>query len=257
MKVFFLVLARNRTHVDQKIVELTKLNVPYLIVCGEPLDHFSNVVYRAPKGKYDAINFGARIVLEKDVDVVALNDVDTKIENFNAALNLFRCENASLLFVKVRITVGPQKLFYALLDAIRKRILVIASGELMLMDRDTFRQVLPIKPCKTEDNYILFKVLELKRHAIFCEECYVETERTKTDKQEEIYKKKTVAGLYQALSYTRPPIYVRLFFTFLPFLSPLLLVSGKKGYYWVRGIFAGYLDYLRGDREGSWQPNYM
>ena len=256
MKPFFLVFARDGTHVKDKIKELKNLDVPYLIICGERINH-PNVMYRAPKGKYDAINFGARKVLEKDVDIIALNDVDTKIRNFEAAYRHFQCEKAALLFVRIKIGVGSQKLFYALLDSIRRRIMIVASGELMLITRDTLTQVLPIKPCKTEDNYILFKVLELRRKVIFCEECYVETERTKTDKKEEIYKRKTVAGLYQALSYTNPPIYIRLFFIFLPFLSPLLLVSGKKGYYWMRGIISGFLDYLRGDREGSWQPNYM
>ncbi len=243
-------------HVDQKIAELNRMKVPYRVVCGETLDGLSNVVYREPMGKYDAINYGATL-LDEDADIVALNDVDTRIDNFQAALDQFAAEDASLLFVKVKVKVGPQRLFYGLLDAIRRRVLVVASGELMLVDMDTFRQVLPIKPCKTEDNYILYKVLELRRRAVFCEECFVETERTKTDKKEEIYKRKTVAGLYQALSYTKPPIYVRLFFALLPFVSVLLMVSGKKGYYWMRGIFAGYSDYLRGDREGSWQPNYM
>jgi cellulose synthase/poly-beta-1,6-N-acetylglucosamine synthase-like glycosyltransferase len=256
MEVCFLVLARDRRHLDTKINELEGLDMPYLVVCGEKVNH-PNVFYREPKGKYDAINFGVNILLQKNPGIIILNDVDTRINNFNLALNRFKQENAALLFVRVKIAVGPQKLFYALLDAIRKRFLVVASGELMLIDSNFLRKVIPIPPCKTEDNYILFKILEMKGRTIFCNECFVETERTKTAEKEAIYKRKTVTGLYQALSYTKPPIYVRLFFTFLPFLTPLLLVSGKKGYYWEKGIMSGFLDYLRGDRGGTWKTDYM
>ena len=255
MKPFFLVLARDRTHIEDKIRELSDLNVPYLIICGERIHH-PNVIYRAAKGKYDAINFGVRFI-KKDASIVALNDVDTKIRNFNAALHRFQSERAALLFVKVRVRRGPQKLFYILMDALRRWTPIIASGELMLIRHDVLRKVLPLKPCKTEDNYILFKLLEFKYKAIFCEECYVETERTKTAQKEEIYKRKTVTGLYQALSYTKPPLYIRLFFIFLPVLSPLLLVLGRRGYYWMRGILLGFLDYIRGDRSGFWQSTYL
>jgi len=254
MKLFFLVLARDKKCVEEKIRELSKLNVPYLIVCGERINH-PNIKYRAPKGKYDAINFGANLV--PDVDVVALNDVDTKIRNFDAALHRFQSEKAGLLFVKVRVRTGPQQFFYILMDALRRRTPLIASGELMLIKHDVLWEVLPLKPCKTEDNYILFKVLEFRHKVVFCEECYVETERTKSDRKEEIYKRKTVTGLYQALSYAKPPLYIRLFFIFLPVVSPLLLVLGRKGYYWMRGILLGFLDYICGDRSGFWQCTYM
>jgi len=255
VKPFFLVLARDERYVDDKIGELKGLGVPYLIVCGKNINHL-NVVYREPKGKYDAINFGARFVPDY-VDVVALNDVDTKIHNFQVALQHFKCKEVALVFAGVSVKEGPQKLFYVILDLIRRRLPIAASGELMLIRRNVLRKILPIRPCKAEDSYILFKVLEFKYKAVFCEECYVETERTKSADKEELYKRKTVAGIYQALAYTRPPLLIKLFYVLLPFACPLLLVLGKKGYFWTKGILLGLIDYLRGDRTGVWQPTYM
>ena len=255
MKPFFLVLARDKKYVDAKIEELKSLGVPYLIVCGEKLNH-PNVIYRRPMGKYDAINFGCKLVPQY-ARVVVLNDVDTKINNFEIALERFNSEEVALVFAKVMVKGGPQKNFYVFLDSIRKRLLVAASGELMLVRRDVLDKALPIKPCKAEDSYILFKVLELKYRAVFCEECYVETERTETAEKEEIYKRKTVAGIYQALAYTNPPRSIKLFYMLLPFLCPLLLVSGKKGFFWMKGILRGLIDYLRGDRTGVWKTTYM
>jgi cellulose synthase/poly-beta-1,6-N-acetylglucosamine synthase-like glycosyltransferase len=255
MKLFFLVLAKDEKHVDEKIEELKNLGVPYLIICGRHLNH-PNVLYRKPQGKYDAINFGARFVPEF-ADVVVLNDVDTKIHNFQAALHYFNSEELALVFVRVFVRNGPQRLFYVILDLIRRRLPITASGELMLIRRDVLRKVLPIKPCKAEDSYILFKVLEFKYKAAFCEKCYTETERTKTAEKEEMYKRKTVAGIYQALAYTKPPYVCKLFYFLLPIASPLLLVFGKKGYFWMKGILLGLFDYLRGDRTGVWQTTYM
>jgi hypothetical protein len=255
MNLFFLALARDERHVDEKIEELKGLGVPYLIVCGKRLNH-PNVVYREPRGKFDAINFGARFVPE-NADVVVLNDVDTKIHNFQVALQHFKREEIALVFARVCVKEGPQRLFYVILDFLRRRIPIAASGELMVIRRNVLREILPIRPCKAEDSYILFKVLELKHEAVFCEECYVETERTKTAEKEEVYKRKTVAGLYQALAYTQPPYVIKLFYFLLPFACPLLLVLGKKGYFWMKGILLGLIDYLRGDRTGVWQPTYM
>jgi len=255
MRIFFLVLARDEKHVDEKIEELKVLGMPYLIVCGRNLNH-PNVVYREPKGKYDAINFGSQFIPE-DTDVVALNDVDTKIRNFQAAVRLFSSGDVALVFVKVSVREGPQKLFYAILNPIRRRVLTAASGELMLIRRDMLMKILPIRSCKAEDSYILFKILEFKRKAVFCEECYVETERTKTAEKEEIYKRKTVAGIYQALAYTKPPVIIKLFYFLLPFACPSLLIIGKKGYFWMKGILLGLTDYLRGDRTGVWQTTYL
>jgi len=255
MKLFFLVLARDAKHVDKKVEELKRLGVPYLIVCGARLNH-PNVVYREPRGKFDAINFGVRFVPE-NADVVVLNDVDTKIHNFQAALQPFERKEVALVFARVCVKEGPQKLFYVFLDFLRRRVPIAASGELMLIRHDALRGILPIKSCKAEDSYILFKVLESNRKAVFCEECYVETERTKTAEKEEVYKRKTVAGVYQALAYSTPPYFIRVFYLLLPIGCPLLLVTGKKGYFWMKGILLGLIDYLHGDRTGVWQPTYM
>jgi len=131
MKLFFLVLAKDEKYVDKKIEELKSLGVPYLIVCGRHLNH-PNVLYREPQGKYDAINFGARFVPEF-ADVVVLNDVDTKIHNFQAALQHFNSKELALVFARVSVKEGPQRLFYVILDLIRRRLPITASGELMLI----------------------------------------------------------------------------------------------------------------------------
>lgn len=248
-------MARDEKHVNDKIRELENLGLSYLIVCGEKLDH-PNVVYRKPLGKYDAINFGMSL-LPKDVGTVAINDVDTNIHGLGTIIKRFMCSDTALVFSRVVVKRGPQISFYSYLDAVRRKILVCASGELMIIRREVLDGILPLRPCKAEDSYILFKVLELGYKAVLCEESYVVTERTKSVENEETYKRKTVGGLYQALSYTRPPRSIRLFYSLLPLLSPLLLVLGRKGYYWMRGILLGFSDYLRGDRTGLWEPIYM
>jgi len=254
-RLFVVVLARDKKHVDDKIRELENLRVPYKIICGESLNH-PNVVYRAPKGKYDAINFGVTLI-PKDVDIVVMNDVDTIIHDFYLALRYFTDEKVALVFGTEMVKEGPQTLFFRILNPIRRKIPIAASGELMFIRRNVLERILPLKPCKAEDTYIVFKVLEYRYKTVFCEDCYAETERTKTAAAEEIYKKKTVTGIYQALAYSRPPYLVRLFYILLPFFCPLLLVLGKKGYFWMRGILLGLIDFLRGDRTGVWQPTYM
>lgn len=254
MNCYFFVFARDKNYVKQKIDELSKLKIPYTIICGEKFNH-PNVVYRKAVGKYDAINFASKL-LPKDIDVVILNDVDTKIHNFNLALSSFKKENAALLFTKVVVNEGPQRLFYLFQDELRRKLLVACEGELMLIDRKIFDKILPLKPCKAEDTYILFKVMEFKKKVIFFEGCYCETERTKIVEKEKLYKKKTVGGIYQALSYTKPPLLIRVFYAFLPFLSPIFLILGKNGFYWTKGILLGFVDFLRGDRSGFWMPVY-
>jgi cellulose synthase/poly-beta-1,6-N-acetylglucosamine synthase-like glycosyltransferase len=254
MRIFFVVLARDASLVEKKARELKNLGYPYIIVCGEKVNH-PNVVYRKPEGKYDAINFGLKFI-PHGTDFVALNDVDTEIHNFEAVLNLLQGKSVSLIFVKVCVKHGPQLAFYSFLDALRKKIPIAASGELILIGCELLKRLLPLQRCKAEDSYILFKVLEKGGKIAFCEECYVTTKRTTHVKQEEAYKRRTVGGIYQALSMTKPPIIVRLFYTFLPFVSPMLLILGKKGYYWARGILLGYVDHEREDTTGSWQPTY-
>ena len=255
LKTFFLVLARDKQYVDEKIGELEELGFPYLLVCGTKNNH-PHTVFRTAKGKYDAINFGFNCV-PTDTDVVVLNDVDTKIRNFEEALHWFEQKGVGLVFAKVLVKEGPQRLFYTILDGIRRRFLITASGELILIRYDLLKRIVPMKPCKAEDTYLLFKALELKQKCIFCDKCIVETERTKTPEKEEIYKRKTVGGIYQALAYTKPPKALKLFYSLLPFSSPLLLILGKKGYFWTKGILLGLLDYLRGDRTGVWKTTYM
>jgi len=255
MNLFFIVLARDKKHVSEKIRELESQRIPYKIVCGERLDH-PNVLYRVVRGKYDAINFGARLI-PKDFDTVVFNDVDTKIYNLDLALRYFIDRKADLLFATEMVSRGPQSLFFRILNPIRKKILVAASGELMFIRRKVLERILPLKPCKAEDCFILFKVLEYGYKAVFVEECYAKTERTQTAEEEELYKRRTVAGIYQALSYTKPPFVIKLFYILLPFMSPLLLVLGRKGYYWMKGIMLGLLDYVRGDRSGFWEPTYI
>lgn len=255
MNLFFLILAKDRKHVPEKIAEMTRLGIPYLIVCGENLRH-PHVVYQKPSGKYDAINFGAKLI-PQGIEIVALNDVDTKLFNIKSALTFFNQSDVSLVFSKVLVKTGPQKSFYVILDLIRKHLPIAASGELMFIRHDVLKRIVPMKPCKAEDSYILFKVLEFKKNIVFCQECYAETERTKKAESEQLYKRKTVCGLYQALNNSDPPVSIKIFYSCLPFVAPFLLILGKKGYYWMKGILLGLQDYLRGDRTGIWQTTYM
>jgi len=254
-EIFFLVFARDSNYIKEKIGELKELKVPFKVICGERV-RMENVIYRPPRGKYDAINFGARLV-PKDIKLVVLNDVDTRIHGLEHILYYFQEKDIALAFGMPLIREGPQVTFYKIMNALRRYIPIASSGELMVIRREVLEEILPLKPCKAEDTYILFKVLERGYKAVFCQECIVETKRTKSVYGEEEYKRINVTGIYQALSLTRPPLIVRLFYSFLPLISPLLLAIGKEGYYWLKGILKGFLDYLRGDRSGFWQPIYM
>jgi cellulose synthase/poly-beta-1,6-N-acetylglucosamine synthase-like glycosyltransferase len=248
-QVFFLVLARTEKGVLEKIEELQQLNVPFVVVCGNILsDH--RVIHRELKGKYDAINYGSDF-LPEDKKIVCINDVDTRIFNFERTLEHFKNPEVGLVFCKVVVKEGPQQYFYPILDNLRRRFHVASSGELMLIRRNVLENILPLPPCKTEDNFISFKVLEMGYKVVFCEECWVETARTKTLPEETLYKKRTVTGIYQALCYTKPPMLTRIFYFLLPFFAPLLLVCGRRGFHWVKGIVAGLANFLSGDREGK------
>jgi cellulose synthase/poly-beta-1,6-N-acetylglucosamine synthase-like glycosyltransferase len=233
INLFFIVLARDQRHVREKIMELENMRIPYLIVCGEKMDH-PKVVYREARGKWDAINFGSQFV-SKDADVVVLNDVDTRIHNFEHVLSHLY-DGIDLVYCRVNVTKGPQVKFYRIADPIRKRFHIFASGELMLIKREVFKRVLPIPPCIAEDSYVLFKALELGYRAHFCAKTYVITERTINTKEEENYKARTTLGIYQALKYTRPPPWIRTFYGLLPMAAPLLALAGEDGKAWMRGV---------------------
>jgi cellulose synthase/poly-beta-1,6-N-acetylglucosamine synthase-like glycosyltransferase len=252
MRVFFLVFARDQKYVAEKIEELDRLGFSYLIVCGEKYRH-SKVVYRKPKGKYDAINFGFEFV-PTDTEIVAMNDVDTKIRNFGSALRCFDSEEVDLVFAKVVATEGPQQLFLPMLRRLRRIMTVAASGDLMLVKYEALKRALPVKPCKAEDSYVLFRVLTHGGKAADCEECYVLTDKTRSVREEQQYKERTVLGIYQALALANPPSRIKFFYAVLPIISPVLLVSGKNGLAWARGILKGVVKYLQYDRSGYWQP---
>lgn len=249
---FFVVLARDRFHVSEKTAELESLGVPFIIVCGENIRQ-PHVVYRAPIGKYDAINFVLQAnLIPKNVKIVAFNDVDTKITGFSSMLQRFADPKVGIAYATELVKDGPQRNFFAVFNPVRKLFPLAASGELMLIRTELLHQILPLKPCKAEDTLIMFKALELGSKVVFCDDCFAETERTKTGQKEELYKRKTVAGIYQALSFANPPPTVRLLYSLLPFLSIVFVVMGSDGYYTFRGILLGFLDFKRGDRSGTW-----
>jgi hypothetical protein len=161
-----------------------------------------------------------------------------------------------LLIGTLSVREGPQQLFVPLFNALRRWFPLAATGELSIIKRTLLNRVLPLQPCKAEDTYILFKALEYGCKVAFCEEALAETVRTKVPEEEEPYKRRVVAGIYQALQYTTPPPHIRFFYAGLPIFGVLLMFLGKKGYYWARGILLGYLDYLRGDKRGYWIPEY-
>jgi len=197
--------------------------VPYIIICGEKVNH-PNVVYREARGKWDAINFGSHF-MPRDTSVVVLNDVDTRIHNFEHALSHLS-SGVDLVYCKVNVSKGPQVKFYRIADPIRKRFHIFASGELMLMKRKVFEHILPIPPCIAEDSYMLFKALELGYRAHFCTKAYVATERTVSTEKEEAYKARTPLGIYQALKHARPPPWIRVLYKLLPATAPLLALAG-------------------------------
>jgi hypothetical protein len=254
---FFVVMARDRSFVKEKTVELESLGVPFIIVCGENINQ-PNVVFRAPIGKYDAINFVLQAnLIPKNATIVAFNDVDTKIRGFNSMLQRFADPKVGIAYATELVKDGPQRNFFAVFNPIRKLFPLAASGELMLMRTKLLNQILPLKPCKAEDTLIMFKALELGNEVVFCDDCFAETDRTKTGQKEELYKRKTVAGIYQALSFTNPPPMVRLLYSILPILSAVFIIMGSNGYFTFRGILLGFLDFKRGDRSGTWKTTYM
>ena len=248
-KIFCIVVSRTKEGIDEKISELRGLKIPFIIICGEKIDS-PLIVYREAKGKFDAINFSEKF-FPKNAEFIVFNDVDTKIFNFEKLIEPFKDPNVALVFCKVRVRAGPQTYFYSILDRLRSKFHVVSSGELMCVRKSLLEKILPLPPCKAEDSLITFKLLEMGYKIVFSTDCWVQTSRTINLRQEASYKKRTVTGIYQALQYSKPPIMTRLFFLLLPFFSPILLIQGRRGFCWFKGILTGYVNYLRGDREGK------
>ncbi len=240
VRPFFIVPARNQEFLKEKIVELQKLKVPFLVVCGEEVN-LPNVVYRQNNGKWDAINYASNFV-PKTANTIVLNDVDTKIHNFEDAFKSLN-KKIDIVYCKVVVSAGPQVKFYKILDPIRALCHIAASGELMFMKKEIFESVLPIPACMAEDSYILFKALELGYHAHFNQCTYVTTVRTDNSIQEEFYKNRTTLGILQALDYSDPPNFIKFFYSILPMIAPLLISAGKDGRAWSMGILKAYNDY--------------
>lgn len=209
------------------------MNVPYVIVCGEKVNH-PNVKYRQVKGKWDAINYSINFV-PCEAKIIVFNDVDNTITNFSHVLEKLN-QGKDIVYCKISVAKGPQVKFYKLLDPIRKSLHVAANGDLMVMRREVLDRVLPIPPCIAEDSYILFKALELGYRAHFSTVTYVKTEKSPDALLEEKYKIRTTLGIYQALNYAKPPIWIRIFYSILPAFAPMLFIAGKDGKAWALGI---------------------
>lgn len=235
VKVFFLVLARNAKQVQPKMAELRRLGFPFLVVCGEKMDH-PNVVYRKPMGKWDAINFGCRFV-PPEMDVVAFNDVDTEIFDIRFALSAVQSASA-FVYSRVELGSGPQKRFYRIANPLNSHLRMFAMGELTLVRKSALEKLLPIPPCLAEDTYLLFKALELGFRADFCQETYVLTTRTSTPEEEALYKERTALGILQALDNSKPPPLIRVFYALLPVFALMLRPIGQDGRAWSKGIFS-------------------
>ena len=232
LRPFVLVTAREREGLCEKSYELEALNIPYLIVCGERVDH-PRVRYRKVGGKWDAINFGSQFI-PPETQVIILNDVDTEIRNLGHAFT--HMPDYDLVYCLVKVTSGPQTKFYEILNPIRKRLNVAASGELMLINRSLFNRLVPMPACNAEDTYMMFKALEWGKRVRFCTQTYVVTERTLDRAEEQEYKTRTTLGIYHALRLAKPPPAIRAFYYSLPLVFPLLAIAGGDGRAWTMGI---------------------
>lgn len=67
-----------------------------------------------------------RKVCAQETDVVALNDVDTMIHNFDHALKHLNGD-ADIVYCKVNVSRGPQVKFYRIADPIRKHFHIFCN----------------------------------------------------------------------------------------------------------------------------------
>ena len=252
-KLFFVVLARDRKYVFSKIKELEQLKVPYVIICGEKIKH-PKVIYRPPKGKYDAINYAVRFI-PSNTDIIVFNDVDTRILSYEPALKYFKDNKVAVVYTLEEVPEGPQSLFFKVFNPIRSRIPLASTGELLMIRRKILFRMIPLPPTKAEDTYIIFKSLEMGYKVIGCKEAKIITYRTKRPQEEERYKERTVTGILQSLQHTRPPLLIRAAYLILPFLTPIFIITlGIIGYYISKGIIKAYIKcYVYKDKGGYWK----
>jgi len=250
--IFAIIFSRNGNYIKRKIKEFNRYGIPFIIICGKEINH-KKVVYRPLRGKYDAINFAYQFI-PKQSDIIILNDEDTFKLPIIELLSLMEREKVDFIFPRILILNSLQTTFTILLDKIRKFIPITANGELIILKKEILDKVYPLKPCKAEDSYMMFKALEYGYKIRFAHEYAVITYRNSKSLVEEInYKKRTVTGIYQALSYSNPPLLIKLFYIFLPFISILLLFLGKKFHAWGKGIILGFINYyIFKDKGGSY-----
>jgi cellulose synthase/poly-beta-1,6-N-acetylglucosamine synthase-like glycosyltransferase len=251
VRVSFLVLSKDNKPVVSKLEELELNGIrSVLVVCGERIN-LPNVVYREPNGKYDAVNFGASKLLDS-CDVIVMNDVDTRISGLEYVLQHFSDPRVAMVFSRISVADGPQTTFYGLMDQLRRHFPVAANGELIAVRSDVLRRIIPLPPCLAEDTYIMFKVMEFGYKVVVEERSKVVTNRTKTKLEEEKYKRRTVLGIYQALSMSHPDARIRAFYWILPFVSLLLIAAGNKGLAWTKGIISGFALHLIRFKSFKW-----
>ena len=241
-------LARDAKSIRTKIHEIERIGLPFIVVCGENF-HDSRVVYRVPVGKWDAINYGYGYIPQEN-DVVVLNDVDTEIHGLEHMFSSVS-GGSDFVYAAVRPSGGPQPKFYAIANPLNRVLKIFAMGELVVIRKQLLDKLMPIPPCLAEDTYLLFKAMELNYKAEFCEDAYVNTFRTSLISEEVLYKERTTLGILQALDYTKPPPWIRLFYRSLPFLAAMLMLAGEDGRAWGKGIMRAIRLHIEGSNRTS------
>jgi hypothetical protein len=243
-----MVIARDSDLIQTKMREIEGLGLPFIIVCGE---NFADprVISRTPVGKWDAINCGYTCI-PRDANLVVLNDIDTEIHGLSRMFSSVY-EGADLVYAAVRPSGGPQQKFYAIANPLNKALNIFAMGELIVIRKKLLDRLMPIPPCLAEDTYLLFKAMELNYKVEFCDDAFVNTIRTTSQTEEVLYKERTTLGILQALDYTKPPPWIRLFYRSLPLLAMMLMLAGGNGRAWARGINRAVRLHVKGSNRTS------